>query len=103
MRDPRTDQSGRKLYFRNMALAVLAGQVGCLTLIIVLVAVFAGLWLDARFDTKPVYTIGLLLASIPVSLIAMFFVARAAISRIKAGTPQKHPVRMEEDDLGDNH
>jgi len=60
-----------------------AGQVGCLTLVILLLAVFLGLWLDNQYGTKPTFTIGLLLVSIPVSLLVMFAVVRAAVQRIK--------------------
>jgi hypothetical protein len=82
--DPKRD---RRQYWLNLTLAGVAGQVGCLTLIIILIAVFGGLWLDARFDTRPVFTIGLVIASIPVSLVIMFYVVRLATSKIKAGPP----------------
>ena len=85
-----------------MTLAVLAGQVGCLTLLIVMVALFAGLWLDAQFSTKPLYTLVLILASIPVSLVVMLIVARTAISKIKAGPAPAKPVKMEGDIDDDN-
>jgi ABC-type molybdate transport system permease subunit len=75
-----------KQYLLNMTLAGLVGQVGCVTLIIILGALFLGLWIDAQFATRPWFTIGLVIASIPVSLIIMVVVARAAISKIKAGT-----------------
>ena len=77
----------RRQYWLNLTLAGVAGQVGCLTLLIVLLAVFGGLWLDARFQTRPAFTIGLVIASIPVSLAIMFFVVRLATSKIKAGPP----------------
>jgi len=77
----------RRQYWLNLTLAGAAGQVGCLTLLIVLIAVFGGLWLDARFQTKPVFTIGLIIASIPVSLVLMFYIVRLATSKIKAGPP----------------
>lgn len=82
-------QSDRRQYWLNLTLVGVAGQVGCLTLIIIMVAVFGGLWLDARFDTRPVFTIGLVILSIPVSLAIMFFVVRLATSKIKAGPPPK--------------
>lgn len=77
----------------NLTIAGVAAQVGCLTLIIVLAAVFAGIWLDARFDTKPWFTLGLVVVSIPVSLAAMFGITRLAISKIKAipETPKSKP------------
>jgi MFS-type transporter involved in bile tolerance (Atg22 family) len=67
----------------NLAIAGIVGQVGCLTPVIILGAVFGGLWLDARFQTRPVITIVLLIASIPVSLVIMFAVVRAGIKRIR--------------------
>lgn len=77
----------RKRYWLNLTLAGMVGQVGCLTLVIVLGAVFGGLWLDARFQTRPMFTLILLLASIPISLAAMLLIARLVISKIKAGAP----------------
>lgn len=70
----------------NLTLAAVAGQVGCLTLLIVLAALFGGLWLDARFHTKPIITIALMIASVPVTLAMMFWVVRAATARLRAGT-----------------
>ncbi len=88
-----------KQYWLNLTLASLAGQVGCLTLIILLAAVFGGLWLDARFQTRPVFTLILVIASIPVSLVAMFIVVRLTTSKIKAGPPPEKSSRPENEDL----
>ena len=79
--DPRP--LGTKQKVLNLTLAVVAGQVGCLTLVITLLAVFIGLYLDNLYGSKPAFTIGLLLGSIPVSLILMFVVVRTAVKRIK--------------------
>lgn len=59
--------------------AVIGGEVGCLTLIIVLLAVFGGLWLDGLLGTKPIMTLILVLASAPLSLVLTFWVAKRAI------------------------
>ena len=77
----------RKQYWLNLTLAGAAGQVGCVTLIIVVAAVLGGLWLDVRFDTRPFFTLVLLLVSIPGSLAAMLVLARLLTSKIKAGPP----------------
>ncbi len=82
-------QKDRKQYWLNLTLAGAAGQVGCITLVIVLVAVLGGLWLDGQFHTRPVFTLALLVASIPVSLLAMLYIVRLVTSKIKAGPPAK--------------
>ena len=67
----------------NTLLIVMIGQVGCLTLIIILASVFAGLWLDNTFGTKPVLTLVLLFAGIPISVLVMLYVARRTLARLK--------------------
>lgn len=61
---------------------VLVGQVGCVTLLVVLVSVFAGLWLDRYFHTRPIITLALLFAGIPVSVLLMLQVARRTLAGI---------------------
>jgi len=81
-------QKNKKQYWLNLTLAGAAGQVGCVTLVIILAAVLGGLWLDSRFQTRPLFTLVLVVASIPVSLMAMLFIVRLVTSRIKAGPPK---------------
>jgi len=76
-----SEQKGRSIL--NTLLIVLIGQVGCLTLVIILASVFGGLWLDKTFGTKPVFTLALLLAGIPVSVFVMLSVARKTLARLK--------------------
>jgi Putative F0F1-ATPase subunit Ca2+/Mg2+ transporter len=97
---PDPTKRDRKQYWINMTLAIVAGQVGCVTLVIILAAVLGGLWLDNRYGTQPTFTLGLLLASIPVSLGIMFFVVRSAVARIKTGSPGGKKEEQEEKDLG---
>jgi F0F1-type ATP synthase assembly protein I len=71
---------------RNMVstlLIVVIGQVGCLTLAVILASVFGGLWLDNMFGTKPVFTLVLLFAGIPLSVILMLYVSRKSLARLK--------------------
>jgi len=70
---------------RNMLLAVMVGQVGFLTLLIVIGAVLGGLALDNALGTKPWFTIGLLVVSVPVSIVLMVLIARKTVSRINKG------------------
>ena len=76
-----SEEKGRGIL--NTLLVVMIGQVGCLTLIIILASVFGGLWLDNMLGTKPVFTLALLFAGIPVSVLVMLFVARRTLARLK--------------------
>lgn len=76
-----SENKGRSIL--NTLLIVMIGQVGCLTLVIILASVFGGLWLDKMFNTKPVFTLALLLAGIPVSVWVMLVVARRTLARLK--------------------
>jgi len=89
----------RARYIFNLTLAAVAGQVGFLTLCIIFVALFGGLWMDKRFDTKPLFTVMLMLLSVPVTLVMMFWVVRNATARIRAIPPKKTPP-AEEPKLG---
>jgi len=63
----------------NMKTLTVGGEVGCSTLLIVLAAVFGGLWLDNIFDTKPLITVILVLASAPLSLVLTVWIATRAV------------------------
>ena len=65
----------------NTILGVMA-QVGIATLVVVLLSVFGGLWLDEQFGTKPLFTAILVLAGIPITIVAMYKIARRTVSRI---------------------
>jgi F0F1-type ATP synthase assembly protein I len=41
------------------------------------------LWLDNTFGTKPVFTLALLFAGIPISVLVMLVVARRTLARLK--------------------
>lgn len=70
-------------YMRNLALASMASQAGCLSVILIFLALFAGLFLDARLDTHPVFTIVLMVISIPVSLLAMIRLMLSSVAAMK--------------------
>jgi len=84
----------------NLALAALTGQVGCVTLVIVIAAVLAGIWLDSRFNTKPVLTLILTIASIPVSLVIMLVLAQGAVKKIKMAGSGNKIIDKEENSVG---
>ncbi len=76
-----SDESRRNLV--STLLIVVIGQVGCLTLAVILASVFGGLWLDNIFGTKPVFTLVLLFAGIPLSVFLMLYVSRKSLARLK--------------------
>jgi F0F1-type ATP synthase assembly protein I len=74
--------------------------VAGLTLIIIFVALFAGILLDKFLNTKPIFTVVLTVASIPLTIFATFRVVKAATSRIqpakKKENPEEEPHRGED-------
>lgn len=85
-------------YASSMKLAAVGGQVGCLTLFIVLTAVFGGLWLDQLLGTKPILTILLVLGSAPLSLFLTFWLAMRAVKDVTPPSTgaQAKPIEEEE-------
>jgi F0F1-type ATP synthase assembly protein I len=75
-------------YVRNLALASVAGQAGCVSVVLIFMALFAGMFLDSRLDTHPVFTLGLVLVSVPVSLYAMIRLMLSSVSAIKIAPPE---------------
>lgn len=101
MNEAPTPEKKDQRYWLNLTLAGVTAQVGCLTLVIVLAAVFGGIWLDTQFHSKPVFTIVLLVISVPISIVVMFFIVRKATSRIKMDALKKNTAEKEET-LGKN-
>ena len=79
-----------------MIIAEGVGQIGCLTLVIILAALALGLWLDNRLDTRPWFTLGLVLASIPLSLVAL---VRAALGTARRAQPAQPKENADKDSL----
>lgn len=76
-------------------------QIGCLTLVIVIIALVAGLWLDNRLGTRPWFTLGLVLASIPVSLAALVYTALSVGRRAQTPPPGEETRRRGDAEIGD--
>jgi len=81
------DRKVTPTYVRNLALASMASQAGCLSLILIFMALFAGLFLDSRLDTHPIFTILLIVISIPVSLWAMIRLMLSSVAAMKLSAP----------------
>jgi hypothetical protein len=74
-------------------------QSGCLVVIVILLAVAAGIWLDRELGTRPVITLVLVLGSVPVALFLLYRMARQAISAV---SPAARPVKKVVDDDSDD-
>jgi F0F1-type ATP synthase assembly protein I len=78
----------------NTILVTVVGQVGCFTPVIILGALFVGLWLDRQFGTKPLFTILFIVGSAPVSVFVLYRIVRTATDRLKI---DKQVKKSEED------
>jgi F0F1-type ATP synthase assembly protein I len=65
----------------NLALASVAALGGCLVLAVVVIALFSGLWLDGVLNTKPLFTLVLVIGSVPLGIYIMYRVAMGVINR----------------------
>jgi hypothetical protein len=79
----------RSLRVFNLTLAAVAGQAGCLTLVVIFAALFLGLWLDNLFDTRPLLTVVLMVASVPITLVLMFWMVRKTTARLTSGADKE--------------
>jgi F0F1-type ATP synthase assembly protein I len=78
-------QSAWNLTFVGM----IFGQVGLLTIVLIVLALVGGLWLDNTFETKPLFTLIFMLASVPLDVYLMYKVVSSATERLK--TEKKTP------------
>jgi len=81
------EKKSNQQYVWNLTLAAVVSQVGCLTTVLIIVALLLGLWLDARMGTKPMFTLLFLVGSAPVTLVLMLWIVRRATARIQPQPP----------------
>jgi hypothetical protein len=79
------------------ALVLLLGQVGCLTFSIIIVSLVVGLWLDGRYDTRPLFALALVLLSAPISLYIMYRIVLGRMARLQSGDGTSTPDRLRQD------
>lgn len=76
--------------------------VGIFTLVAIALAIIAGLWLDARLDTKPLFTVIFVLASVPVSFLVTLRVTMAQVNQMQSARSEKRIKQPSEGDNGTN-
>jgi F0F1-type ATP synthase assembly protein I len=79
-------------------IAGLVAQTGCLVVVVVLVAVIAGIWLDRALNTRPMLTLLLVLGSVPITIYMLMRIALRAVSRIQQETTPAVRERNDRDD-----
>lgn len=77
---------------RNLGYAALAGAAGWASIFCIFASLGLGLFLDAQFEVRGVFTVGLLLLSVPVSLAIMVYIALGAVKSVR---PQPTKQRQE--------
>ena len=84
--DGQTNEVGQAQRALSLTLAGVLGGVGCLTVVIVLVAIGAGLWLDNQFNTRPLFALVLVLGSVPLTIYLMVRIVLTFAPRISEYT-----------------
>ena len=82
------NQQGTGHTLFTSALLRVALGVGCLTLVIIFASLFLGLWLDRTFDTLPLFTILLLVGSMPLSWVGVFKLVNRAKKQFQPAPSQ---------------
>lgn len=81
----------------NALLASVIGQIGCLIVFIVVVALGVGMALDKFLGTNAIFTVLLMVGSVPVSLYLTVRMSLTAVERAQVKVDETKQNKMEED------
>jgi hypothetical protein len=84
----------------NYRVFKITGEVGCLTLLVVLAALAAGLWIDGQFNSKPLFTIILMVGSVPVTMLLLIRLVRRSVDEQPPETDPNQQLDEEENEGG---
>lgn len=84
----------------NTQAYTITAEVGCLTLLIVLAALIGGLWIDNQFATKPLFTIILMVASVPLTMVVLIRIVRRSVTDQEEESDDDQPLVKEENQSG---
>ena len=71
---------------------------GCVTVLILGLAIFLGLWIDNVLGVaKHYFTLGLVILSVPITIMAIYWVARFTARRFGARTQNAQAENIQED------
>lgn len=88
--DKKSKQSNRNPMFIPL-------QAGCLTFLVAGLTLVLGLWLDARLESFPRWTLILVLGSAPFTLFGVFWLARRSLKRSQEESDSKEGVKHNDD------
>lgn len=75
---------------KNIGIVGIAALTGFIALVIIMVALLAGLWLDSLIGQRGPATVCLLVLSVPVSLYVMVRIALMLVRHIEISVPNSH-------------
>jgi F0F1-type ATP synthase assembly protein I len=101
--DGQTPKNNRAIGSLQLALTGVLGLVGCLTIAIIAVALVGGLLLDNAFQTRPLFTLILVIASVPLTIFIMVRVVLSMAPRIQTLPESAAANSSEEDREGGEH
>jgi F0F1-type ATP synthase assembly protein I len=87
----------------QLALTGVLGLVGCFTIAIIAVALVGGLLLDNALQTRPLFTLILVIASVPLTIFIMVRIVLSMAPRIQKFSESAVVNRSEEDREGGEH
>jgi magnesium-transporting ATPase (P-type) len=80
----------------NALLAGVIGQVGCLVIFIIFIALGVGMVLDKFLETKAIFTVILMVGSVPVALYLAVRLSLTAVGRAQQKLEENDDNDMEE-------
>jgi F0F1-type ATP synthase assembly protein I len=93
-RDPPPESKDKDSTLNKLVIYSVGGQIGCATILIVVVCLFIGIGLDRLLHTQQhVMVILFVLVAGPLALVVSYFLAMRAVKQAQAN--QKSPVKSE--------
>ena len=92
-----TVSKNQKQINTNALLASVVGQVGCLIVFIVFIALGVGMALDKFLGTKALFTVLLMVGSVPVALYLTVRMSLTAVNRAQMKLEETNDNKTEED------
>lgn len=81
---------------KNLSIAGISALTGCVSLIVVTLALFIGLWLDSLMGQRGPATLCLLVLSVPLSLYIMIRMALGLVKQLPPPVPPNDVVSSDE-------